>query len=164
MACSNKRYTRATLQEDELLSEEVKKYPSLYDKKMKDYKDRNVLIDCCESPVARKCNVAANRSRDDIAFRITVSSREMLCTTRLCKWSKRSGCIRKYLKKYSRSCSRNSSYRLNSPFSSLPLNKGLTQCFRCFLFFNLFCFILLFGITHRIIFLLHRAFAMIDDD
>ena len=42
MACSNKKYTRATLQEDELLSEEVKKYPSLYDKKMKDYKDRNV--------------------------------------------------------------------------------------------------------------------------
>ena len=42
MATCGKRYLRASLEEDERLTEEVKKFPSLYDKRGKDYKDRNV--------------------------------------------------------------------------------------------------------------------------
>ena len=38
------KYMRSSLSEDELLSEEVKKYPSLYDKREKDYKDKIVNI------------------------------------------------------------------------------------------------------------------------
>ena len=36
------KYMRATLEEDEILAEEVKKYPCLYDKRIKDYKDKIV--------------------------------------------------------------------------------------------------------------------------
>ena len=42
MATCGKRYLRASLGEDERLTEEVKKFPYLYDKRGKDYKDRNV--------------------------------------------------------------------------------------------------------------------------
>ena len=39
---AKQKYIRPTLEEDEILAEEVKKYPALYDKRIKDYKNLNV--------------------------------------------------------------------------------------------------------------------------
>ena len=39
---AKQKYMRATLEEDEILAEEVKKYPALCDKRIKNDKDRNV--------------------------------------------------------------------------------------------------------------------------
>ena len=48
MADSKLRNTPACLAEDELLAEAVRKYPALYDKRLKDYKDRNVCRNAWE--------------------------------------------------------------------------------------------------------------------
>ena len=65
---AKQKYMRATLEEDEILADGVKKYPALYGKRIKDYKDRNVNNNAW----------TANCSRDGIAFRKTVSFREIL--------------------------------------------------------------------------------------
>ena len=53
---ASKNYACATLEEDKVLVEEGRKFAAIYDKKLKDYKDRNVNVNCWVK-VAMSCGI-----------------------------------------------------------------------------------------------------------
>ena len=73
MAAKSKTNKTLSLEQQEILSENVRYFAALYDKSSKDYKDKNIVSNCWKS-IAVAVDFIANSKKNSIINRVTILS------------------------------------------------------------------------------------------